>query len=165
MAPPLPALHAVLGLALEQARRDDLVVRNVAGLVAGPKVQRTEIAPLTPEEGGGLFAQAATGRLSPLWLLVTALGLRRRRRGTGAAVGGRHLDRGHLRVRASLQASPPLTGWTTCCARSTPAPGLDHHRECICGCTRRERGAARTGTTPLTCAYRVRSAGFEPATS
>jgi len=35
----LQYLHAVLRLALEQARRDDLVVRNVAALVAGPKVQ------------------------------------------------------------------------------------------------------------------------------
>ncbi len=42
---------------------------------------------------------------------------------------------------------------------------LDHHRGCTCGCTRRERGAARTGATPLTCASAVRSAGFEPATS
>ena len=95
-------LHAVLRLALEQARRDDLVVRNVAGLVAGPKVQRPEIEPLTPEEAGRLFAQAATDRLSPLWLLVTSLGLRR-----GEALALRwedvDLDRGHLRVKASVQ--------------------------------------------------------------
>lgn len=95
-------LHAVLRLALEQARRDDLVVRNVAGLVAGPKVQRPEIAPLTPEEAGRLFAQAATDRLSPLWLLVTALGLRR-----GEALALRwenvDLDRGHLQVKATVQ--------------------------------------------------------------
>lgn len=95
-------LHAVLRLALEQARRDDLVVRNVAGLVAGPKVQRAEIAPLTPEEAGRLFAQAATDRLSPLWLLVTSLGLRR-----GEALALRwedvDLDRGHLQVKATVQ--------------------------------------------------------------
>ncbi len=98
----LQYLHAVLRLALEQARRDDLVVRNVAGLVAGPKVQRAEIAPLTPEEAGRLFAQAATDRLSPLWLLVTALGLRR-----GEALALRwedvNLDRGHLQVKATVQ--------------------------------------------------------------
>lgn len=95
-------LHAVLRLALEQARRDDLVVRNVAGLVAGPKVQRPEIEPLTPEEAGHLFAQATTDRLSPLWLLVTALGLRR-----GEALALRwedvNLDRGHLQVKATVQ--------------------------------------------------------------
>ncbi len=95
-------LHAVLRLALEQARRDDLVVRNVAGLVAGPKVQRPEVTPLTPEEAGQLFAQAATDRLSPLWLLVTALGLRR-----GEALALRwedvDLDRGHLQVKATVQ--------------------------------------------------------------
>lgn len=95
-------LHAVLRLALEQARRDDLVVRNVAGLVSGPKVQRPEIAPLTPEDAGRLFAQAATDRLSPLWLLVTALGLRR-----GEALALRwedvDLDRGHLQVKATVQ--------------------------------------------------------------
>ncbi len=95
-------LHAVLRLALEQARRDDLVVRNVAGLVCGPKVQRPEIAPLTLEEAGRLFAQAATDRLSPLWLLVTALGLRR-----GEALALRwadvDLDGGSLQVKASVQ--------------------------------------------------------------
>ncbi|HVM28217.1 MAG TPA: site-specific integrase [Mycobacteriales bacterium] len=95
-------LHAVLRLALEQARRDDLVARNVAGLVAGPKVQRTEIQPLTPAEAAQLFAAAAQVRLSPLWLLVTALGLRR-----GEALALRwddvDLDRGHLQVRATLQ--------------------------------------------------------------
>jgi integrase len=98
----LQYLHAVLRLALEQARRDDLVVRNVAGLVAGPKVPRAEIEPLTPEEAGRLFAQAATDRLSPLWLLVTALGLRR-----GEALALRwedvDLDRGHLQVKATVQ--------------------------------------------------------------
>jgi integrase len=95
-------LHAVLRLALEQARRDDLVARNVAGLVAGPKVQRAEIEPLTPAEAARLFAAAAEDRLSPLWLLVTALGLRR-----GEALALRwedvDLDRGHLQVRATLQ--------------------------------------------------------------
>ena len=95
-------LHAVLRLALEQARRDDLVARNVAGLVAGPKVQRPETKPLTPEEAGRLFAHATTDRLSPLWLLATALGLRR-----GEALALRwediDLDRGHLQVKATLQ--------------------------------------------------------------
>ena len=70
-------LHSVLRLALEQARRDDLVVRNVAGLVARPRVQRVEITPLTPGEAAQLFAHVASDRLAPLWLLVTALGLRR----------------------------------------------------------------------------------------
>ena len=98
----LQYLHAVLRLALEQARREDLVARNVAGLVAGPKVQRNEIQPLTPAEAAQLFAAAAEDRLSPLWLLVTALGLRR-----GEALALRwedvDLDRGHLHVRATLQ--------------------------------------------------------------
>jgi integrase len=78
------------------------VARNVAGLVAGPKVQRSEIQPLTPAEAAQLFAAAAEDRLSPLWLLVTALGLRR-----GEALALRwedvDLDRGHLQVRATLQ--------------------------------------------------------------
>jgi len=95
-------LHAVLRLALEQARRDDLVARNVASLVAGPKVQHSEVQPLTPAEAAQLFAAAAEDRLSPLWLLVTALGLRR-----GEALALRwedvDLDRGHLQVRATLQ--------------------------------------------------------------
>lgn len=98
----LQYIHAVLRLALEQARRDDLVARNVAGLVAGPKVQRSEVQPLKPAEAAKLFAAAAEDRLSPLWLLVTALGLRR-----GEALALRwediDLDRGHLQIRATLQ--------------------------------------------------------------
>ncbi|MDP9437026.1 MAG: site-specific integrase [Actinomycetota bacterium] len=95
-------LHAVLRLALEQARRDDLVARNVAGLVAGPKVQHSEVQPLTPAEAAQLFAAAAEDRLSPLWLLVTALGLRR---GEALALRWEDVDlhRGHLQVRATLQ--------------------------------------------------------------
>jgi integrase len=98
----LQYLHAVLRLALEQARRDDLVARNVAGLVAGPRLERTEVHPVTPDEVAQLLAAATTDRLAPLWLLVTALGLRR-----GEALALRwddiDLDRGHLRVRATLQ--------------------------------------------------------------
>ena len=74
----------------------------MAGLVAGPKVQRAEIEPLTPAEAAQLFSAAAEDRLSPLWLLVTALGLRR-----GEALALRwedvDLDRAHLQVRATLQ--------------------------------------------------------------
>jgi len=97
----LQYLHAVLRLALEQARRDDLVARNVAGLVAGPKVQRAEVTPLNSQEVRQLLAASATDRLSALWLLVIALGLRR-----GEALVLRwediDLERGHLQVRATL---------------------------------------------------------------
>ena len=97
----LQYLHAVLRLELEQARRDDLVVRNVAGLVAGPRVQRAEIKPLTAQEARQLLAASAADRLAALWLLVIALGLRR-----GEALALRwddiDLERGHLQVRATL---------------------------------------------------------------
>jgi len=97
----LQYLHAVLRLALEQARRDDLVVRNVAGLVAGPRVQRAEIKPLTAQEARQLLAASAADRLAALWLLVIAVGLRR-----GEALALRwddiDLERGHLQVRATL---------------------------------------------------------------
>ncbi len=48
--------HAVLRLALEQARRDDQAVRTVAILVAGPKVPHRGHPP-TPTEAGQLFAR------------------------------------------------------------------------------------------------------------
>lgn len=51
-----------------------------------PKVQRSEIQPLTPAEAAQLFAAAAEDRLLPLWLLVTALGLRRGEAGAGSTV-------------------------------------------------------------------------------
>ena len=60
------------------------------------------VEPLKPAEAAKLFAAAAEDRLSPLWLLVTALGLRR-----GEALALRwediDLDRGHLQIRATLQ--------------------------------------------------------------
>ncbi len=97
----LQYLHAVLRLALEQARRDNLVARNVAGLVAGPRVQRAEITPLSSQEAPQLLAASAADRLAALWLLVIALGLRR-----GEALALRwddiDLERGHLQVRATL---------------------------------------------------------------
>ena len=98
----LQYLHAVLRLALMQARRDDLVPRNVAGLVAGPRVQRQEVDPLTPEETGRLFEAAAEDSLLPLWLLVTALGLRR---GEALALHWADVDleRSNLRIKATLQ--------------------------------------------------------------
>ena len=124
----LQYLHAVLRLALEQARRDDLVVRNVAGLVAGPQVAREEVEPLTPAEVAQLLQAASEDRLSALWLLLVALGLRR-----GEALALRwddvDLDRAVLRVRGTLQrvggslvrSEMPKTRTSR---RALPLPGL-----------------------------------------
>ncbi|HMA45832.1 MAG TPA: site-specific integrase, partial [Frankiaceae bacterium] len=43
-------LHAVLRRALEHARRDELVVRNVAALVEPPRVRREEVVPLSVDD-------------------------------------------------------------------------------------------------------------------
>jgi integrase len=98
----LQYLHAVLRLALEQARRDELVTRNVAMLVAAPRVSREEIRPLTVVEARALFAAAVTDRLRPLWLVLVSLGLRR-----GEALALRwediDLDTGVVQIRRSLQ--------------------------------------------------------------
>lgn len=98
----LQYLHAVLRLALEQARRDELVTRNVATLVAAPRVSREEIRPLTIVEAKALFAAAVTDRLRPLWLVLVSLGLRR-----GEALALRwddiDLETGVVQIRRSLQ--------------------------------------------------------------
>jgi integrase len=95
-------LHAVLRRALEDGVRDELVPRNVAKLVRGPRVVRPEVQPLTVDEAKALLAVAADDRLRSLWLLLMATGLRR-----GEALALRwadiDLDRRTLRIRGSLQ--------------------------------------------------------------
>jgi integrase len=95
-------VHSILRRALEDARREDLIGRNVAREVSSPRYERREFEPLSPDEARVLLAAAADDRLYPVYVLALVLGLRR-----GEILGLRwsavDLDRATLRVQSSLQ--------------------------------------------------------------
>lgn len=95
-------LHAILRRALEQARREELVHRNVAALVSPPRVVREEVQPLSPKEATRLLETAERDRLYALYSVALALGLRR---GEALALrwGDVDLEQSTLRVTGSLQ--------------------------------------------------------------
>lgn len=95
-------IHSVLRRALEQARRDELLVRNVAALVTPPRGVSKEVQPLTPEDARKLLHATRDDRLYPLYAVAVALGLRR-----GEALALRwedvDLENRTLRVAGTLQ--------------------------------------------------------------
>lgn len=95
-------IHAVLRRALEQARRDELVARNVAALVTPPRLPRYEWRYLMPEEARKLLDAVRDDRLYAVYAVAVAVGLRR-----GEVLGLRwqdvDLNEGTLHVRRSLQ--------------------------------------------------------------
>lgn len=95
-------VHSILRRALEDARREELVGRNVAREVSPPRFERREFTPLSSAEARVLLAAAADDRLYGVYVLALVLGMRR-----GEVLGLRwsavDLDGGMLRVRSSLQ--------------------------------------------------------------
>jgi integrase len=95
-------VHSILRRTLEDARREELVGRNVARDVPSPRYERPEFEPLAPYEARMLLAAAADDRLYAVYVLALVLGMRR-----GEILGLRwsavDLDRATLRVQASLQ--------------------------------------------------------------
>jgi integrase len=70
-------LHAVLHVALAQVERDSRGrIPNVARLVQPPRVERREMAALSPAEARTLLAAAADDRLEALYDLALATGAR-----------------------------------------------------------------------------------------
>ncbi len=94
--------HAILRRALAVAERWGLVHRNVARLVSPPRIIRTEIRPLSPEQARIFLAAIAGDRLEALWHTALSLGLRQ---GEVLGLGWEHVDLDHalLRVERSLQ--------------------------------------------------------------
>jgi len=94
--------RGVLRTALNQALRWGLVSRNVADLVDGPKVERHEIQPFSPEEARTFLAAVRGDRLEALYSVALTMGLRQ-----GEALGLRwedvDLDTGTMHVRHQLQ--------------------------------------------------------------
>jgi integrase len=69
-------LRVVLRAALNQARKWNLVARNVAELVESPKCERFRIEPLSPDGAGTLLDMAKGDRLEALYAVALACGLR-----------------------------------------------------------------------------------------
>lgn len=94
--------RAVLRAMLADAERDQLVHRNVAALVKGPRVEREEVVPWSREEASRFLASLEGHRLHPLFAVGVALGLRK-----GELLALRwedvDLDARVLRVRATVQ--------------------------------------------------------------
>lgn len=94
--------RAVLRSMLADAERDQLIHRNVAALVKGPRVERQEVVPWTADEAGQFLTSLEGHRLRPLFAVGVALGLRK-----GELLALRwqdvDLDVGVLRVRATVQ--------------------------------------------------------------
>lgn len=95
-------IHSVLRRALEQARRDELIPRNVAKLVQPPRVPRPERRWLTDDQARQLLDELRQDRLYAVYAVAIATGLRR-----GEVLGLRwtdvDLDARTVHVRASLQ--------------------------------------------------------------
>ncbi len=95
-------LRDVLRNALNQAVKWDLVPRNVALLINPPQVKKHEFTSLTPAQAKTLVNEAKNHRLSALFTVVMAIGLR-----IGEALGLRwndvDLNAGTLRVANQLQ--------------------------------------------------------------
>ena len=95
-------MHAVLRRALNQAERWDLVARNAALLVDPPRVEKSEIDPLTPAQARSFLNAASGHRLEALYTVALALGLR-----LGEILGLEwndiDFDRGTLTINKSLQ--------------------------------------------------------------
>jgi integrase len=95
-------VHTVLRTALNLAVRWELVSRNVARLVDGPRIERKPISPLTPDEARHFLRAIRGHRLEALFSVALALGLRQ-----GEALGLRWQDIDFesrtIRVRNQLQ--------------------------------------------------------------
>jgi integrase len=95
-------LRVVLRAGLNQARKWNLVARNVAELVEPPRCERFRIEPLTPDQARTLLDAATGDRLEALYAVALACGLR-----MGEILGLRwqciNLEHGRLVVSQALQ--------------------------------------------------------------
>jgi integrase len=94
--------HAVLRAALEQAVRWGLIARNIARLVKPPRIKRSDVQPLDPEQARRLLLTVQGHRLEALFTVALAVGLRE-----GEALGLRwqdvDLESGRISIRVALQ--------------------------------------------------------------
>ena len=95
-------IRGTLQTALNQAVRWELLTRNPASLVDGPRVGHYEIRPFTPEEARTFLTAMKGDRLEALYSVALTMGLRQ-----GEALGlcwkEVDLEMGYLRVSQQLQ--------------------------------------------------------------
>ena len=95
-------LHRMLHRAIGQAVRWGLCARNVVELVDPPRAEHREMKTLEPDQVRALFDAAAGERLSALYVIAIATGMRQ-----GELLGLRwpdvDLDGGAVRVRVALE--------------------------------------------------------------
>jgi integrase len=87
---------------LAEAVRDELVERNVASIVRGPRIDHEEVRPWSRDEAATFLAAASAHRLSALFAVGVAVGLSRGEL-LALAWDDVDLDRGILRVRRTVQ--------------------------------------------------------------
>jgi integrase len=97
-------IHVVLGSALQQALRDDVLVRNVARLVEVPTPPGPPLRPYNVDEAQQLLSAAHGDRLYGFWALAVGVGLRRSEL-LGLRWADVDLDEATLRVEQTLQRS------------------------------------------------------------
>jgi integrase len=94
--------HRLLGKALKEAQRHDLVIRNAASMQPAPRVPRTEVAILTADQIRGLMRDLKDRPVYPKVVLALFAGLR-----LGEVLALRwqslDLDRKTATVRAALE--------------------------------------------------------------
>ena len=108
-------IHTVLGKALKDAGRDEILHRNVAAAVKPPKRTKKEMHPLSPEQARLFLYVAREDRHHALYVVAITAGLRE-----GELLGLRWEDmdltrarsrsRGNSRARATGYPSPPPRG-------------------------------------------------------
>jgi integrase len=95
-------IRGTLRTALSKAVKWDLISRNVAALVRGPRVERYDIRPLTPDEARAFLDAMKGDRLEALYAIALTMGLRQ-----GEVLGLRwqdiDLETAELRVTKQLQ--------------------------------------------------------------
>jgi integrase len=96
-------IHATLRTMLAEAVRDELVERNVASIVRGPRIDHGEVWPWSLDEAATFLAAAGAHRLSALFAVGVAVGLRRGEL-LALAWDDVDLDGGILRVRRTVHA-------------------------------------------------------------
>ncbi|PWU04169.1 MAG: site-specific integrase [Terriglobia bacterium] len=95
-------LRVVLRVALNEALKGDLIVRNVAQLATPPKVEKRELSPFTPEQAARFLKAAMGHRLEALFTVGLAVGLRSGEC-SGLLWSDVDLDTGRITVRHTLQ--------------------------------------------------------------
>lgn len=95
-------VHATLRTMLAEAVRDELVERNVAAIVRGPRVDREEVRPWSLDEASTFLAGAGEHRWLALFAVGVAVGMRK---GELLALSWRDVDLvdGTVRVRQTVQ--------------------------------------------------------------